>query len=110
MRFIDVVQIDRLFHEEHVAALRESGQELLWALPHEIPAQVAVDDDGRIRVSRGLSSKRTRQSSMCGMFGCATKRARLRRAMQSGKRRASDNCVRAGVFSSRSALTSPTMQ
>ena len=65
MRFADVVQIDRLFDEEHVAPLRESREELLWALPHEIPAQVAVDDDGRIRVNRGLGSKRARQSSMC---------------------------------------------
>ena len=65
MRFTDVVQVDRLFDEEHMASLRESRQELLWALPHEIPAQVAVDDDGRIRVYRGLASKRARQSSLC---------------------------------------------
>src|SRR5215217_7974047 len=58
-----VIEVDRLFHEEHVVALSEPREQLLWALPHEVPAQVAVDDDGRVRVFRGLGSKRARQST-----------------------------------------------
>jgi hypothetical protein len=54
----DVVEVDRLLDEEHVAALAESREDLLRALPDEIPAKVAMDDEGHVDRVRGRQSKR----------------------------------------------------
>jgi hypothetical protein len=48
----DVVQIYRLFDKENGGREGQSRQELLWSLPHEIPSQVAMDDEGVIATPR----------------------------------------------------------
>ena len=54
----DVVEVQRLFDEQHAMLPRQPRQQLLRALPDEIPAQVAVDDDGHTCGHRGQGSKR----------------------------------------------------
>jgi hypothetical protein len=94
-----------------VTSLRESREKLLWALPHEIPAQVAVDDDGRIRVYRGLASKRALQGSDLLSVRRAAAATALAARGVNGQTACLGQRIRFFVLiSSTATLTSATMQ
>ncbi|CAA9359734.1 MAG: hypothetical protein AVDCRST_MAG40-3401 [uncultured Gemmatimonadaceae bacterium] len=97
----EVVDEDRLFDEQDRGVLREARQQLLRALPHEVPAQVAVDEERRGAGRVGLEAcaaghgrgERKRQrnsgSTRCRRAVRATvirTRGRTRRGGRTGRR------------------------